>query len=90
MEKTVLTNWDEAAVFCHDTYGCFVDWKEGYFACPDCGEPIYMDEWEDNVPDHCPICSFDFVENRSFTDWDEEEDEDESYWYDDGEEDWDD
>lgn len=45
-----------------------VDWQEGYFICPHCGEPIYDCDWAnaDYYPDdidemrdylaQCPIC----------------------------------
>ena len=47
-------NWKQAAKMCEDVYGMYVDWEEGFFECPMCGEPIYECDW--NNFDLCPVC----------------------------------
>jgi predicted RNA-binding Zn-ribbon protein involved in translation (DUF1610 family) len=52
-------NWLTAAVMCEELYGAHVDMKEGFFVCPECGEPIYESDWEDYLEwDECPVCGF--------------------------------
>lgn len=68
MEKI---NWSTVASCVENVYGGIVDWDEEYFVCPDCGEPIYIDDFsdfevipavqtkinqEDNEYYICPIC----------------------------------
>lgn len=71
--------WKQAAEYAEEVYGTFVDWTEGFFICPECGEPIYkddygiMDSW--NV---CPVCEFILCEEEEVED-DNEEEEDEDY-----------
>lgn len=41
------------------------DGEDSYFVCPECGEPIYKADWDDEdfILDNmvgCPICDFDF------------------------------
>lgn len=50
-------SWNDAAAYCEDNFGAFVDTNEGFFICPECGEPIYENDW----PEHpawyaCPVC----------------------------------
>lgn len=60
-----MGNWYNLAKHCEETYGTFVDYDEEFFACPECDEPIYSDDWE--LSDftlgkrfhgkmYCPIC----------------------------------
>jgi hypothetical protein len=37
--------------------------EEGFFICPECGEPIYECDWDEH-PDwsECPICEWNFME----------------------------
>lgn len=37
-----------------------VDFDEKFFICPECGEPVYADDWEDTDFDgvKCPICEW--------------------------------
>ena len=50
-------SWKDAAKFCEDTFGTYVDWGEGFFHCPECGEPVYECDWEDYAYwGGCPIC----------------------------------
>lgn len=57
-----MTTWKEAADFCRNTFGCHVNYKEKTFICPECGEPVYNDDWDDPnwVWDECPICGTPF------------------------------
>lgn len=59
-------NWKDAAEICEVDYGCYVNWKERYFICPECGEPVYADDYDGFYPtwDMCPICDFNFVEGE--------------------------
>ena len=38
--------------------GCFVDYEEGFFICPECGEPIYACDWQGHDFSTCPVCEF--------------------------------
>ena len=55
-------NWERMAHLIEMNYGGYVDWDEGFFTCPECGEPIYQDDWEnyDLIDGEenfiCPIC----------------------------------
>lgn len=51
-----FTCWSDAAEYCEDNFGSFVDWEEEYFICPECEEPIYADDWENHYWYICPIC----------------------------------
>ena len=54
-----MGTWFETAVYCEETFGVHVDMAEGFFICPECGEPIYECDW-DAYSDWsvCPICEF--------------------------------
>ena len=58
-----MYTWLEAAVYCEETFGVHVNMEEGFFICPECGEPIYECDWDEH-PDwsECPICEWNFVE----------------------------
>lgn len=52
--------WEENAKVIEEECGGFVNWEEGFYICPECGEPIYDSEW---APDEfclyiCPICEW--------------------------------
>ena len=49
-------SWKEAAEICEVVYGCYVNWKERYFICPECDEPIYECDFNDFII--CPVCEF--------------------------------
>ena len=38
----------------------FVDWEERFYHCPECGEPVYEDDWYEEELEKfiCPICEF--------------------------------
>lgn len=53
-----IKSWEDAAKYCVRTFGVYIDYEERFFICPECGEPIYEEDWEDN---HfhwymCPVC----------------------------------
>lgn len=52
--------WEERAKQVYYDYGSFVDWEERFYHCPECGEPIYEDDWyEEELKEFiCPICGF--------------------------------
>ena len=49
-------DWTAAAVYCEETYGVYANWNEGFFICPECGEPIYQEDWRGHDFSICPIC----------------------------------
>ena len=60
-----MKRWKDAAKYCRREYGVQVDNGEEFFICPDCGEPIYREDWEDYENwDKCPICEFNFKEGE--------------------------
>lgn len=52
--------WEKNAEYVNEEYGAFVDWKEEFYLCPGCGEPVYECDWtEEELEDFiCPICLF--------------------------------
>ena len=54
--------WEKMARIFEQNYGGHVNWEERFFICPECGEPIYEEDWDnfdlidgdDNFI--CPIC----------------------------------
>lgn len=50
--------WENNARFVADIFDCEVDWKERFYICPCCGEPVYEEDWdEDELREYyCPIC----------------------------------
>ena len=60
-----MKRWKDAAKYCRREYGVYVDNGEGFFICPECGESIYAEDWEDHENwDECPICGFNFKEGE--------------------------
>jgi len=57
----MLNGWEQNAHYVQDYYGCYVDWEERYYLCPECGEPIYEVDWDEDelAYELCPICGFD-------------------------------
>lgn len=75
-----ICSWERAKELCEEDYGTYVDEEEGFFICPECGEPIYKCDWEEykdwNI---CPICNFDYVECET-ADFEFEDEEEEEEW----------
>lgn len=55
--------WKKIANYVEETYGVQVDYTEGFFICPECGEPIYDCDWGggeyefDGETAVCPVCA---------------------------------
>ena len=61
----MMYTWLQAAVYCEETFGVPVDMKEGFFICPECGEPIYECDWDAYSEwECCPICEWNFTEGE--------------------------
>lgn len=63
--------WENIARWVSRDYGVQVDWEEEFFICPECGEPIYKCDWqeEDYFLGHkftgtvyCPVCEEPIIE----------------------------
>ena len=39
-------NWETAMTYCVETFGVQADLEDRFFICPECGEPIYEEDWE--------------------------------------------
>lgn len=57
--------WEKVAHMVEEETGTLVDWDEEFFICPECGEPIYKCDWqnEDYLLGrtsgdrfYCPVC----------------------------------
>ena len=69
-----MANWVKCAHAAEDVFGCFVDWDERFFTCPECGEPIYECDWveADFNPEGgsyvgrlvCPVCEAELWEEE--------------------------
>ena len=55
-----VSPWEENAKYVNRIYGSHVDWEERFYICPECGEPVYEDDWADAElrANLCPICQF--------------------------------
>ncbi len=61
-----MYKWKRAAHHCEITYGVHVDWEERFFHCPECDEPIYECDWNDeDIPTRlCPVCESDLFADQ--------------------------
>ena len=51
--------WEKIALLIDENYGTLVDLEERFFICPECGEPIYEEDWVDkDFTQICPICEY--------------------------------
>jgi predicted RNA-binding Zn-ribbon protein involved in translation (DUF1610 family) len=50
--------WRENAKTVDQVCGGFVNWEEEFYVCPECGEPIYNDDWSNGYMSMfiCPVC----------------------------------
>ena len=55
-----MGTWLEAGVYCEETFGTAMNAKEGFFICPECGEPLFEEDFKGHRWDTCPICDFEF------------------------------
>jgi hypothetical protein len=55
-----IHGWDELAEYVEETYGAEVNWDEEFFICPECGEPIYKEDYDLDSDEialgMCPVC----------------------------------
>ena len=51
-------SWLENANFVEAVCGAFVNREEEFYICPECGEPVYADDWSEAElsEELCPIC----------------------------------
>ena len=80
MGRKEKTQWERNAIEARNIYGAHVNWEERFYECPECGEPIYEDDWSerDLTEFLCPICEDgEYDVNRDFLDedWEDEADE---------------
>lgn len=68
----MFKTWEEVAKYLSKEYGTFVDWKERFYICPECDEPILEEDWGDREGhfEICPICEFNYATCEYA--WDEE------------------
>lgn len=52
--------WYALARIVESEYGGYVDWDECFFLCPECGEPIYKEDYPFIDDECCPVCEFEF------------------------------
>ena len=55
-----MGTWLEAGTYCEEVFGMSLNTEEGYFVCPECGEPLYENDWKRHWWETCPICGFEF------------------------------
>lgn len=58
-----MSYWEEIAEKLAEDFGVMVDYRNGFFICPECDEPIYEDDWKESdylssggEAWYCPIC----------------------------------
>jgi hypothetical protein len=50
-------SWEYIAKVVERDYGCYVDWDEEFYICPECDEPIYKCDYPFiKVGMICPVC----------------------------------
>lgn len=56
----IRSQWEMNAETVENIYGAHTDWRERFYLCPECGEPIYESDWtSDELSDFlCPVCEF--------------------------------
>ena len=56
--------FERIARYCEKTFGVQYDRDEEFFICPECGEPIYKDDWRDS--DFLAVGSFSKFKNKFY------------------------
>lgn len=59
--------FEEACLYCATVFGSSFSYggDEGdFFICPECGEPVLHDDYNDGDFSECPICGFNFMEGE--------------------------
>ena len=53
--------WEKRAKYIEQVYHGYVNWKELYYICPNCGKIVSFWDWDDfdMAIALCPICGFD-------------------------------
>lgn len=78
MERKERTQWEKNAIYVNDIYGAYVNWEDHFYKCPECGEPIYEDDWsEKELRDYfCPVCEdYGWAGEDEDEDWEDDVDE---------------
>lgn len=72
--KKNMTQWERNAIYVNDTYGAYVNWEDRFYECPECGEPVYEDDWSERELRQylCPVCCYNEEEDEDFLDEDED------------------
>lgn len=75
MERKEKNQWEKNATYANDTYGAYVNWEDRFYECPECGEPVYEDDWSERELKEflCPICEDGGYDEEE--DWDDDVDE---------------
>lgn len=68
--------WKKNAKVVEKVYGEYVDWDEKFYICPECGEPVYKCDWDEDELSRflCPICEDGYF-NEDEDDWEVEDDD---------------
>jgi hypothetical protein len=53
-----MSKWERIARYCEEEYGTHIDWEDRFFICPECSEPIYECDWDEDELLACPVCEF--------------------------------
>ena len=55
-EEIMFKTWEDAAKYCEDVFGAYVDWDERFFHCVECDDVIYECDWPNHDWSMCPVC----------------------------------
>lgn len=52
--------WEANAKIVEEVYAGYVNWKERFYLCPECEEPVFECDWsvQELVNSLCPVCGF--------------------------------